>query len=300
MVGEAGEGIAESLMAELVFQRTLFGNVHKNNFATIELAVLVEDVAAAEPGFQNAAVFAFPFTFNGLEGGGAMEDFGERTRMAKTENNAGGAIGGEELVRGIVAEHGGEGLIDVEEIAVGVAMADAVRRIIEEGTIEGLRMAQCFFRFLQFGAEFLFLESAANDHGQFGNVLTFDVLEWTVGGEVGEKLRAGTRGQEDQSTLLDGLQKELEGMGTLNAGAGVLDDDDVVGGSAAVAGAVSKADDGIGGNDELALFQGVEAGINRGGIAMNEEDVEGAAAVRRSARGAHTCEISLGNVVSGK
>lgn len=138
MVGEAGERIAESLMAELIFERALFGNVHKNDFAAIELAMLVEDIATAEPGLEDGAIFALPFAFDGLEGGRAMEDFGERTRMAKTKNDTGGAIGGEEFVPGIVAEHGGEGLIDVEEIAVGVAMADAVRRIVEKGAIEGL------------------------------------------------------------------------------------------------------------------------------------------------------------------
>jgi len=130
--------------------------------------------------------------------------------------------------------------------------------------------------------------------------LTLDVLEGAVCGEFGEELRGGAGGYENQSTLLDGLQKELQGLGAFDAGAGVLDDDDVVGGGPTVASAEGEAGNGIGGDDELALLERVEAGINCGGIAMNEEDVEGAAPVRRgSAKWAHTGQVGLGIAVSG-
>ena len=247
----------------------------------IELALIVEDIAAAEPGFQEGAVFAFPFAFNGLEVGRGMENFGQRTRMAETKNDVGSAIGGDEIVAGIVAEHGGEGLIDVEEIAAGITMANAVSGIVEESAIEGLRMAQSLFGFFEFGAELLFLKGAANDHGQLGNMLALDVLERAMSGEFGEVLRAGASGQEDQSALLNGLHEQLERLGTFDAGAGVFDDDDIVGGGTTVARAMGEAGDGIRGNDELALFESVEAGLNGGGITMNEEDVERAAPMRR-------------------
>lgn len=292
MIGEAGEGIAESLMAELIFEGTLFGNVHKNDFATTELAMLVEDVASAEPGFQDGAILAFPFAFDGLEGGRAVEDFGERTRMAETENDVGGAIGGEEFVPGIVAKHGGEGLIDIEKNTLGIAVANTVRRIVEEGAIECLRVAKSFIDLFEFGTKFLFLEGAANDHGQLRNLLALEVLERAVSGEFGEDLRAWAGRQEDQGALLDSLQKELERLGAFDAGTGIFDDDDVVGGRTTVLRAEGKAGDGIRSDDELSFLERMEAGINRGGIAMNEEDVEGTAAVRRrSAEWAHSRQV---------
>lgn len=162
-------------------------------------------------------------------------------------------------------------------------------------------MAKSFFRFFQFGAKFLFLQGAANDHGQLGNLMALEILEGAVGGEFGEELRAGARSQEDQSALLGGLQKELQGVGALDAGAGVLDDDDVVGGRTAMAGTMGEAGDGIVGDDKLPFFERMEAGIHRGAIAMNEKDVEGTAAVRRrSDCWAHAGEVSLVAVVSGE
>jgi hypothetical protein len=59
-------------------------------------------------------------------------------------------------------------------------------------------------------------------------------------------------------------------LGTLDAGTGVLDDDDVVGGRTTVPSAEGEAGDGIGSDNELALFKRMKAGINRGGITMNE------------------------------
>jgi len=131
-------------------------------------------------------------------------------------------------------------------------------------------------------------------------MLALEVLEGTMYGEFRQELRGGAGGYEYESALLDSLQKELQGLGTLDAGAGVLDDDDVVGGGATVARAEGQAGNGIGSDNELALFERVEAGINRGGIAMDEEDVERTAPVRgRSAEWAHSRQIRLGIAVSG-
>jgi hypothetical protein len=87
-----------------------------------------------------------------------------------------------------------------------------------------------------------------------GNILALEVLERAVGGELGEELSGRTRGQENQSALLNGLKKEMESLGAFNAGAGVFGDDDVVGGRATMSRAVGEAGNGIGSDNELPFF----------------------------------------------
>ena len=48
MVGKAGEGITVGLMAKMIFQGSLLGDVDSNNFIMRGVAVLVESAASTE------------------------------------------------------------------------------------------------------------------------------------------------------------------------------------------------------------------------------------------------------------
>jgi len=118
-------------------------------------------------------------------------------------------------------------------------------------------------------------------------MLPWDALEKTLGGKFRNGFTAGTGGQENKSALLHGLKKELQRLGSFDAGIGVLDNDDIVGRVATVLRAVCQAHNRIVGDDELPFLELLQAGIDRAGIAMNEKDAKRTVSVKRVVLWAH-------------
>jgi len=128
-------------------------------------------------------------------------------------------------------------------------------------------------------------------------VPALDALEGTVGGKLRNGFSSVTRGQKNKSALLDSLKKELERLGSLDAGVGVLGDDDIVGWRTTMPWAGRQAGDSVRGDNELSLLEFLQAEINRAGIVMHEKDAERTASMEKVILRAHGLEIKLGLVL---
>jgi len=128
-------------------------------------------------------------------------------------------------------------------------------------------------------------------------MLPVDALESTLKGEFRNDIASAIRSQEDKGTLLHSLKKQLERLGSLDAGIGVLDNDDIVGRRTAVPCAMREAGNRIGGNNELPFFEFQQAGIDHARITMNEKNAEGTASVDRVIFRTHGFQIRLSHAL---
>src|SRR5208283_3756275 len=94
-----------------------------------------------------------------------------------------------------------------------------------------------------------------------------------------------------QGDLPRSLSKELQGTRPFEVETHILRDDDIIGLGSEVFRALCPVQNKIGGDKELPLLELLQAGINRVGIAMNEENAKRAAAVVRPALWAHSRQI---------
>src|SRR5271157_5710021 len=191
--------------------------------------MLVKGIATAEADLEDGAVFALPLDFDGFEARRSVEAGDRGQALAKIENDLRAMVGGKKIRFGIVAKHGQESLVDGEKLSRGIAAANTVGGIVHQGAVEGLRVAQGFFRVFQFGAQSSFVEDAANSQGQLRDMFAFHELENTLRGDLRKGFHANVESQEDQGDLLDHLMKELQTRGALEAGTGEFGDDDIVG-----------------------------------------------------------------------
>src|ERR1051326_3980084 len=177
---------------------------------------------AAEPGLQSRAVFSLPVHFEGFNAHlliGAAYGWGGPTEI---ERNLRRAIRLQHFCFARVAKHRYKRLIHVEKLSFRVAPADSVGGIVDQGSIQRLRMPQGFPSLFQLDAKFLFIQDAPNGHGQLREMLAYNVIERAVSGQLGEAFTPGRGSYEEKRDLLDRLPKELQCLRTLPVGAGVL------------------------------------------------------------------------------
>ena len=65
VVRQAGQGVFGGLLAQIILQLALLGDVLDDDFVTASL-VCVADLASAEPNFQGRAVLPLPVNFQRL------------------------------------------------------------------------------------------------------------------------------------------------------------------------------------------------------------------------------------------
>jgi len=285
IVGETGQRIAGSLMAELVFEGALFCDVNDDDFEAGKIPLIVEDTAATEPGFEGRAVLALPLRLDGLNGLRVGRAPGEREADANIGDDYGDFIGGQKLISGGVAQHGDEGEIDVEEFAIRAATVYSIGRIVDQRAIKGLRVLQGFLRILKLLAEFLFIQRPPDRHGQLGEVFALDALESAARIQLLEGQNFAGGGQEDDGNLDCHLRKNLQTLGSLAAGTRVFDENDIVETGRLEWGELGDVQDKIGSDGELSLFQLLQAGVNYFGLTVNEQDAKGTPSVRMGAIG---------------
>jgi hypothetical protein len=140
IVGQTGQRIAASLVAELVFESALFGDIHDEDFEAGKIPLFVEGGAAAESCFEGRAVLALPVRLKGWNGQrvGRVPGNGEGAMNFRNDNAE--FIRREKMVSGSIAQHGDEGHIDVEEFPFRVGAIDAISRVVDQSAIEGLRV----------------------------------------------------------------------------------------------------------------------------------------------------------------
>src|ERR1700746_3890647 len=146
------------------------------------ISVLVKDTASAQLDFQSRAVFPLPLDFNRVDThvlGGAPRQCGARTEI---KDAVGRMIGRQELFFGRVAQHGYQGLIDVEKLSLSITPAYSIGGIVHQRVIQRLRMLQGLSGLFQFRAQFFFVYGAANGHGQWRDMLSLNVIEGAMGG----------------------------------------------------------------------------------------------------------------------
>src|SRR5579864_3361246 len=113
VVGQASQRITQCLAAQMILERPLFRDVNDNNFISDKNSTLVKDAAAAEPGFQDSAVFPLPFNFNRLDSDGVGSAPSQKHSLAEVEDDLGRTIRRQQLLFGFIAEHRHQRLVDV-------------------------------------------------------------------------------------------------------------------------------------------------------------------------------------------
>src|SRR5579863_3433922 len=64
MIRQTSQRVAQRLLPEMILKRTLFGDIHHDDFATHKISPFVKDAASAEPSLQGGAVLSPPLDFD--------------------------------------------------------------------------------------------------------------------------------------------------------------------------------------------------------------------------------------------
>ena len=130
VIRQAGERIARRLMAQLVFQRPLLGDVDRDDFMAGKVPVVVESAVAADPGFQDGAVFPLPFRFDRLKFQAFAGLLCRRRSLAEIRKKLCGFTRRQEFLFACVAEHVDESLVDVKNFPFRVAPVYSVCGVV--------------------------------------------------------------------------------------------------------------------------------------------------------------------------
>ena len=67
VVGQSCQWVARRLLAEMILQLALFGDVLSDDLIGVQLALLTQDFVSAKPDSQRCVVLPLPFYFEGVD-----------------------------------------------------------------------------------------------------------------------------------------------------------------------------------------------------------------------------------------
>src|SRR5579872_4483496 len=164
----------------MILQRALFRDIDGNDFMAGKISSLIKDGVAAKPDFQSGAVCPPPLYFDRLDPQRLGGAFSRQLPLAKIANGIGQTVLCQEFRFGCIAEHRQERLVGVENLSFRITPAYSVSGVVDQRSIQRLRMPQGLSGLLQLRAQLPFVQCPANSHGQLSKVLSFNVIKSTI------------------------------------------------------------------------------------------------------------------------
>ena len=227
VIGEPGERVLGGLLAQVILELALLGDILDDDFVSRSL-VRVADFASAEADFQDRAVHPLPVNFQGI-GADGLEGVAEQSdALGGIAEDVAGEIGGEEVVAGGITEHGHQGLIDIQELAVEIAATHSIGEIADQGAVMRFGMAQLFLGQIALFAQIALAEGSTNGHGKVADVVHFNPIVGALRDERGHGFHLHFVGEQDERDLLLLQAQHLERLRALPIGGRVLNEHDVV------------------------------------------------------------------------
>src|SRR5579862_2735820 len=115
VISKAGKGVFGGLLPQMILEPALLGNVFYDDLEAI-FFTRGTDFASAEPDLEDGAILLSPINFNGNAAilPGVPQYLFSSVRIGK---NASGVICHQEVLPGVVTEHGYQGLVYIQEVS---------------------------------------------------------------------------------------------------------------------------------------------------------------------------------------
>ena len=132
-------------LAELLFQSAPLGDVLGDHLEALEVALVIAQSAAAEPHGDGLAIFALPASLHAFDAVFLLVIADHAVALSRIGVDIVSQIKRQQLISGVVTQHGNQRRIHVEEAILHAGAVDPVHRALHLGAIARFRLAQRIF-----------------------------------------------------------------------------------------------------------------------------------------------------------